>query len=53
MGEHLQKKKFSRNFNLELGRVENIVGKEEISPFPTMFSNVSFKQLGLFGKELK
>ena len=31
MGEHLQKKKFSRNFNLELGRVENIVGKGEIS----------------------
>ena len=38
MGEHLQKKKFSCNFNLELGRVENIVEKEEISPFPTMFS---------------
>ena len=53
MGEHLQKKNISQNFNLELGGVENIVGKGEISPFPTRFSNVNFKLLGLFGKEFK
>ena len=39
MGEHLQKKKkFSRNFNLELGRIENIVGKGEISPLLVLLS---------------
>ena len=55
MGEHLQKKKkkCGRNFNLELETVENVVGKGEISPFSTMFSNVNLKLLGLFGKELK
>ena len=54
MGEHLQKKKVveTLTWNLE-GRIENIVGKGEISPFSTMFSNVNFKLLGLFGKDFK
>ena len=56
------KKKMNSEFKLVLGRVENILGKEQkaclqaFSPFPTMFSEVPFlgvvKNSRLCGKGL-